>query len=553
MRNSNQEAAPKIKKYLGTYPRVGKFLKAGENEVWLEENHGNINLWYFNEKKKDTLSIPKDFKMPYLLSVMDTYFPVPSGEGFSIRNNDNMIFSYNTVTKTGKVYKLPFNTYGNTYTLIDEDKWMVLDYKHVDSTSTVTLTMYDARDNKIIRETKFNPHHYEERQMDGRSKETYVANYNSFIDPKLLSVSPAGKYAIYSDARSMFFKDLTKNNAMPKKLISDRFLPESYEISIAADGKTYGILNKDNDNYIATIHDITGNLIKSQHIKDKENLIKGFSFQNANLQWITSEDAFLQENYFSAEVSHILNNASPFSFNNVFTSTLINQQADSKMIAKQLNVFLNKTTVHDQIIVFFAGHGILDSEKNYYFAPHNMDFENPQINGIAFESIISNLKKAPARNKLLILDTCHSGNTLDVENQTKAKVSHLNVGARGSEAIKLKEPKYKVSDIAKYLLKDFFFTSGVTIISAASGGDLALEHPGWGNGALTKSYMEIIKKKLYPTMGWTELLKNEDLKKPVKMDQTFIDELLYEVQKVTNGKQVPDLRENTKEANIYVW
>lgn len=550
--SSNRKSPPGMNKYMGTYPRVGKFVKVGEDEVWMEKNDGKINLWYFNEKKIDSVSIPRDFKMPFDLVSEDTYFPIPSGNGFSVRSSDDTIFSYNTVTKKSKRYKLPFDTYGKSYTLIDEDKWIEFDYKHIDSTSTVSLTVHDVLNNKIIRKLNFNPHHYEEKEIDGSSKDIQVENHNSYIIPKLRSVSPAGKHLIYSTDLSLFFVDLTKTNLKPVKIVSNHFLQDDSEISLALDGKTFGILNKDGDNYTATIHDIYGKQLEIHTFEDKGS-IKGVSIQNANPQWITMADALLQDNYFLAEANQLLNSARPFSFNKVFTASLVNQKADSRSIANILSDFLKKTNVNDQVVLFMAGHGMLDSKNKYFFAPHNMDFGKPEANGIAFESIVNSLKNTPAKNKLLILDTCHSGNTLDVEAQTKTKVSHSKAGARGSEAITLTEPKYKVSDITKFLLADFLSTSGVTIISAASGGDLALEHPGWGNGALTKSFMEMIKRKLYPTLGITSLLKVEDLKRPVKMSQSFIDELLYEVQSVTDGKQAPDLRELNKEADIYVW
>lgn len=551
--NAGGESVQTMKKYLGTYPRIGQFFKISKKDVWVEVNYGKMILWNFNEKKADSLLVPEHFQMPFSLSINDTYFSEPTGKSFSIRNSDNNIYSYNTITKTNKVYKLPFDTYGKSFTLIDEYKWMVLEYKHVDSTSLINLTVYEGVKNKITRKIDFSPHRYQERQPDGSSKEIHVENHMSYIIPQIRSVSSSGNHLLYSEGLALFFIDLTQTNPKPVKITPEVMLSNDSKISLASDGTTFNILNIEGIHYKATVHDIFGKLLKTHTIEDNDTYIKGVSSQDENFKWVTMEQAVLEDNFFVSESDKLLNSSNPFSFNNVFSETLINQKADAKSIEAKLSDFLKSANSNDQIILFMAGHGVLDSKNNYYFAPHNMNFNNPKENGIPFESIINSLKKSKAKNQLLILDTCHSGNALDVQTQSKSNNSHSKSGARGSEAIALTEPKFKVSDITKFLFKDFLSTSGVTIISAASGGDLALEHPGWGNGALTKSFLEMVKKKLYPTLGMTELLDAKDLKRPVKLNQTFIDELLYEVQTATDGKQVPDLRENNIDANIYVW
>ncbi|MBK9192709.1 MAG: hypothetical protein IPM77_15100 [Crocinitomicaceae bacterium] len=53
----------------------------------------------------------------------------------------------------------------------------------------------------------------------------------------------------------------------------------------------------------------------------------------------------------------------------------------------QLRSFLNLADINDQVIIFIAGHGVLDANFNYYFASHDIDFQNPSGRGIPYEMI----------------------------------------------------------------------------------------------------------------------------------------------------------------------
>ena len=45
---------------------------------------------------------------------------------------------------------------------------------------------------------------------------------------------------------------------------------------------------------------------------------------------------------------------------------------------KELKTFLKNAAIDDVVIVFTAGHGVLDSEYDYYYGTHNIDFNAPQ-------------------------------------------------------------------------------------------------------------------------------------------------------------------------------
>lgn len=67
----------------------------------------------------------------------------------------------------------------------------------------------------------------------------------------------------------------------------------------------------------------------------------------------------------------------------------------------------------DYVIISFAGHGLLDDKLNFYFAPYDMDFTHPAARGISYKDLEEALYAIPSRHKVLLLDSCHSGEIRD--------------------------------------------------------------------------------------------------------------------------------------------
>lgn len=54
----------------------------------------------------------------------------------------------------------------------------------------------------------------------------------------------------------------------------------------------------------------------------------------------------------------------------------------------RIRSFLATSKPDDVALVFFAGHGVLDSELDYYLAAYDMDFANPKNGGIAYDDFM---------------------------------------------------------------------------------------------------------------------------------------------------------------------
>ena len=70
---------------------------------------------------------------------------------------------------------------------------------------------------------------------------------------------------------------------------------------------------------------------------------------------------------------------------------------------------LKNTSVDDIVVVHFSGHGLLDEQGSFYFATHDINFKNPSENGLEYELIEELIDGITARNKLILIDACHSG------------------------------------------------------------------------------------------------------------------------------------------------
>lgn len=231
-------------------------------------------------------------------------------------------------------------------------------------------------------------------------------------------------------------------------------------------------------------------------------------------------------------------------YNNIQVDTLLNQNITIQNL-QAIKQKLQNSKVDDQVILFVAGHGILDDSLNYYFATHKTDFDNPSVNSIPYEELENLLDGIPARNKLFLMDACHSGEI------DKEGVELVNTNQPQKENIKFrsfgKSPKPKLGlnnsfELMRELFVDLRRGTGATVISSASGVEFAWEGDQWNNSVFTYTLLSGLKEQ------------KADLNKDGQIMVSELQEYLAtEVPKLTNNHQRPTMRLENISNDWRVW
>ncbi|MCB0478574.1 MAG: caspase family protein [Crocinitomicaceae bacterium] len=214
---------------------------------------------------------------------------------------------------------------------------------------------------------------------------------------------------------------------------------------------------------------------------------------------------------------------------------LVDEEVTKENIA-EIKSFVAQAGIDDVVILFIAGHGVLDENLDYYYATHDMDFNNPEDRGVSYAQIETLLDGLKAIKKVLFMDTCHSGEVdkEDVEivaetNFLDEDITFRNAGAnvRKKDAVGLKVSQ----EMVKELFADVRRGTGATVISSAGGAEYAMESESWKNGLFTFCLLDALKN------GSGDL--NKDQKLMLSEVQNYLQR---RVEKLSKGRQVPTSR-----------
>jgi hypothetical protein len=229
---------------------------------------------------------------------------------------------------------------------------------------------------------------------------------------------------------------------------------------------------------------------------------------------------------------------------------LTDKEVTKESIAK-IKDFLSGATIDDTVLMFVAGHGLLDSNYDYYFGTTDIDFDNPADKGIAFEEFDDLLADLPSLKKSLLIDTCHAGE-LDEEEKTllaaaggisaalptASGVAVRSIGTRGMnvKAVEGARGASEWYDRLQGLFVDLRRGSGSTILSSSAGAEYALESSEQQNGLFTYAVLEALDGN-----------KDADINKDGSVQMSELGEYVKKrVSELTNNKQTP----NTRRVNL---
>jgi hypothetical protein len=220
-------------------------------------------------------------------------------------------------------------------------------------------------------------------------------------------------------------------------------------------------------------------------------------------------------------------------FNKVNVAVLTDQNATkARILGAKAALKLSKPK--DEVIIFVAGHGLLDDSLDYYLATNDMDFKNPAKNGVSYEELEGLFDGIPARKRVLLMDTCFSGEVDkdDVELAKAAPATGVKgkvraVASRGMKATR-KVGSKNLAEMLSSTFADLRRSSGAVVISSAGGEEYAFESDRWNNGVFTYALINGLKT------GDSDADKDGAVRASELRD--FVSR---QVQELTSGKQTP--------------
>ena len=215
-----------------------------------------------------------------------------------------------------------------------------------------------------------------------------------------------------------------------------------------------------------------------------------------------------------------------------------------------LKTKLQQTQVDDCVILFYAGHGFRSKDSLYLTSSTTNSYDTST--GIPYEEVEQLLDAIPARQKLILIDACYSGELDKVIPSAKNTMGNKPEGKTETEAEKVvfrdTEIRSSIStenasfDLMKNLFLDLRRGTGATVLAAAQGSQTAQESNQWENGVFTYAILKGLKEKSADFNTDGEITVSE-LKRYVSQ----------KVLALTNGKQQPTSRLENISNDFRIW
>ncbi len=150
---------------------------------------------------------------------------------------------------------------------------------------------------------------------------------------------------------------------------------------------------------------------------------------------------------------------------------LVDRRADKEAILAHLKTIVSNATEGDNLVMFFAGHGLQDSDGNFYMGLSSTRLDDLAGTALAWSKIADVLNGSKLR-VTVFLDACHAG------------AAQTNAFSTNDSAV---ERLTQNSD------------GGLTILSAAKGRQFSGESASVGGGYFTSAVLEVlsIKRNIY--------------------------------------------------------
>jgi hypothetical protein len=227
------------------------------------------------------------------------------------------------------------------------------------------------------------------------------------------------------------------------------------------------------------------------------------------------------------------------SFKEIHMKKLYNKSFAEDTV-KNLKNFFAPAGVNDLVMVFYAGHGYLDSDLSYYFPTYYTDFSDPKINSVAYNSFEKLFKEMKPIRKLMFIDACFSGEVDVEEVKTDKKKETGKDSSRAGSSVMFTQST--ALEMSKAIFSDLRQSTGATVISSAGGTEAAYEDEKWNNGLFTYCLINGLKN--------LKADSNHDNKITLNELQKYVSE---EVNRLSEGKQTPTFRVENTVLDYELW
>lgn len=241
----------------------------------------------------------------------------------------------------------------------------------------------------------------------------------------------------------------------------------------------------------------------------------------------------------AADFAQVMKIRSSNRFARIHQLTLTDEQFTAAALPR-LKSFFAQGKRDDMVILFYAGHGVLDAQMDYFLSTHNMNFDLPGEEGIAYEDFESVIDGIESIHKLCFIDACHSGeidkddylaeNTLTIP---AGKVVFRNA-ATGIRKLKPNGVE-QIKTLVQELFLDIRWGVGATILSSAEGMEAAIEGSEWKNGLFTWCLKKGILEGCADSNNDRQITMNE-----------LTNYVRNEVRNLSGGIQTPSVRLQNK-------
>ena len=223
--------------------------------------------------------------------------------------------------------------------------------------------------------------------------------------------------------------------------------------------------------------------------------------------------------------------------------------------------WLQQARPQDTVVIFVAGHGMTDPDQNYYFGTYDIDPAHPATHGLPFEEFENLLDGIAPLKKLLLVDTCFSGEIerdepmavgpapgagsvtmraframrgINVTADDPAGAAATGSGAAAATPVYARFQQEWFADLRR--------GTGAAVISSASGNEFALEGEQWHNGVFTYAVLDGLKNGKADRNGDGVVTVSE-------LEGYVIDA----VRELTHGRQNPTVRRENLDFDFVVF